>query len=258
MAGVFRWIKNSTITGLRLKDIEVHADDLGGSLAGEIQNSLVQDVTLENVRVSIAKSLGGALAGSVEQSLLVNIQSRGCVVQGASGATLGGLVGAVSGSTLYHVFVESVSVITVTSSGDDFSPEERAGGIAGVAADASSVLESGVDGAIVSRGPVGGIIGDLIASTIDSSYSMASLVLRSDQSGSDPSGDWVGGLAGYCSREGSVKNSVSASAILGVRDSIALVGMSDATENDSKDHTTIENSAAISQNELLSALTPSS
>ncbi len=158
LAGLFRCVKNATLDGIVLENVEVGGFQYVGALAGEVQGETsISDCYVSGV-VRSASSFAGMLVGRVYNSPLTTFD--GCEVEGvviSSAANTGGLVGGIVSSSAD--FFDCKADVDVSGTGGD-----NKGGFAGlIQNDSGSVLFDGCsafgDVTAGSSGYVGGFIG---------------------------------------------------------------------------------------------------
>ena len=200
--GIFRSLQDSQITNLIINSSNISTSGTHNSigiLAGQVNNSTIDNVTLMNCSVGTSGNNVGILAGQINGSMISNITveidggSTICIVKGKG--YVGGLAGLVNNSTIKDVYVNS-GLLTATENN------------------------------------LGGLVGDLINSTVESSYYIGSMTSDRDN---------VGGLVGR------VENSTifQCFSISDIRGRAAIGGFVGVIRDDSgTGRTSIENSFA--------------
>ena len=212
--GVFGSPDVTTISNVRLAEVNVVGNSYVGSLVGRLENAIISNVHLAGVDVTGYDFVGG-LAGYVENlSTIAASYSTGTVSATRSGAdsNLGGLVGYVSESTI----AASYSTGTVTSVGD------YVGGLVGNVDD-STITASYSTATVSGDWNVGGLVGGG-----DSTSILRASYARGNVTSISAGSPGTGGLAGFF--EGSISSSYATGDVTGGSDNVrGLVGSAGST-----------------------------
>ena len=192
--GLFAELSGATIDNLVVEVASISGDSYVGALAGRAENSAISRVQIRAASASSKLSATGAniggILGAITHTTITNVTSDLDVVGigGAGLVGLGGIVGYVEDSNISYAY-SSASV----SAG---SGADRVGGLAGAMENNSAISYSSASGSVSSRGTrnysYGGLVGYMNTNS-DIHYSSASGSVTS-------SGDRnvnYGGLVGY-------------------------------------------------------------
>ncbi len=173
--GLFGYIKNSVIKNLKILNADVTGQSHTGSLAGQLENSIAENVTVSGIITG--KSFTGGLIGYVHGSTVSNSSMNGSIT---GTDYVGGLIGTLTGnSNLKYSFSKGSVIGTVNVGG-------LVGSHSGTTKDSYS--RSSVEGG--SGNYVGGLMGSFSGSSITNCYSTGSV---------NSSGVYVGGFFGLFS-----------------------------------------------------------
>ena len=192
--GLFAELSGATIDNLVVEVASISGDSYVGALAGRAENSAISRIQIRAASASSKLSATGAniggILGAITHTTITNVTSDLDVVGigGAGLVGLGGIVGYVEDSNISYAY-SSASV----SAG---SGADRVGGLAGAMENNSAISYSSASGSVSSRGTrnyaYGGLVGYMNTNS-DIHYSSASGSVTS-------SGDRnvnYGGLVGY-------------------------------------------------------------
>ena len=215
--------------------------------------SALSGATIDNLVVEVASITGdndvGALAGMAENSAISRVQIRAVDASStlsATGANIGGMLGAITGTTITNV-TSDLSIV-----GGNTENADNVGGIVGYVS-SSTISYATSSGSVSASGGadnVGGLVG-LISASSDISYSSSSSSVSSSVSSSGNSSEYYGGLVGlsissdisYSSASGSVSSSGNSSKYYG-----GLVGgLTNSIISDSSASSSVTNSGTSSK-----------
>ena len=153
-----------------IKNLNINNTNSYQGLFGNIANSDIKNVGIENANV-IAASTSGILVGSSSKEKITNCYVTGNITS-LRGTYQGGLVGSMSSSSVSDCFVEC-----------DVAGRYHVGGIAGIMS-ASSISNSYSKSNVSSNyGAVGGLVGWLSGSSLTNSYAEGNVTGESSAGG---------------------------------------------------------------------------
>jgi len=160
--GLFRFVQTpGTVKSLNFSDLEVRGKSNLGGVVGNLNNTMISDITIYGLDVgggiSGTNSKTGGVVGSAAGSQIFNVHVYDAEVE-ASGNQIGGIIG-VGGASLSDVSFEgNVELDNYDNSAD---PTD-VGGLAGAIANTGQIIKGASKGSInAAARNVGGIIGNL-------------------------------------------------------------------------------------------------
>ena len=254
--GLFGVLDGGTVRNLNLEEVNLTAssEQVGGAVGLMVANATVQGVTLKSGRLEGKQSTGGIVGRMIKQGAVKSCYNNGATVSVVE-YNAGGIVGTayydnegmsiasctnkgnVSGPTSVGGIVGfSVAEVTsCTNSGVVTGSGSGTGGIAGEQQNAGSVTNCTNNGAVKGASYVGGIVGWVRYSGLDTVYPNKATIAVTGNTNSgavEGAGDYVAGVVGRLDHKGSVmRNKNTATSITGPASVAGLVGAAyDAAE----------------------------
>ncbi len=217
--GLFSALSGATIDNLVVEVASITGDNDVGALAGMAENSAISRVQIRAVDASSTLSATGAniggMLGAITGTTITNVTSDLSIVGGntENADNVGGIVGYVSSSTISY----ATSSGSVSASGG----ADNVGGLVGQAQYNSKISYSSSSGNVSSSGNYneyyGGLVGNLMNSAL--SYSSAS----GNVSSNGTNNLYYGGLSGASDR--SIRHSWSSGSVFAVNLTASLVSL---------------------------------
>ncbi len=208
--GLFAALSGATIDNLVVEVASISGDSYVGALAGRAEQSAISRLQVRaantNSKLSATGANIGGILGAITGTTIINVTSDLSIVVGSndnSADNVGGIVGYVSSSTISYA----------TSSGSVFTSGgvDRVGGLVGQVRDNSKISYSSSSGHVSSTGDNGNNYGGLVGEVKNSqvSYGSASGSVTSNGQGNNNYGGLAGGVernseVSYGSASGSV------------------------------------------------------
>ena len=214
--GLFRDIRDATISNLRLTNVNVTGRHRTGALVGQAVNSYISNISTASGSVTGARNTGG-LIGIIENGTIINSHTIHTVSSVNDFNNVGGLVGYLNEGTVR----QSWATGNITGSGTG----SNRGGLVGHIY-LGTVKQSWAAGNVAGNGSgYGGLVGSLNGPSTTISNSWA----RGNVTGTNTGSDY-GGLVGYI-REGTITNTWAAGTVTGGSNRGGLVGFKDSDGN---------------------------
>jgi The GLUG motif len=199
-AGFFGYVSQAIIRNVKLTAMSVTGTTYAGGLAASALDSQIEQIAVEGtVRAPNGFGAGGII-GSMGGGTLTQSYAKGTVQDALYYA--GGLVGYANDGVLGSPIIsQSYAQVTVAPNTSDASRRVYAGGIVGLATDAS-IHDVYAVGNVTGRGAAGGLVGELPCDAAGFvTWSMYRGIYRGDVVDRNaPAGGWAGvvGTAGPC------------------------------------------------------------
>ena len=209
--GLFAALSGATIDNLVVEVVSMTGDSDVGALAGRAENSAISRVQIRAASASSKLSATGAriggILGAITGTTIINVTSDLSIVGGNTdnADNVGGIVGYVSSSDISYAYSSgSVSVIG--------SDPDNVGGLVGYMQNYSTISYSSASSSVTSNGSdswaYGGLVGRMRNnSTISYSSASGSVTSNGDNS------DHYGGLVGYMTNSSVSYSSASGNVI---------------------------------------------
>ncbi|MGM8213263.1 GLUG motif-containing protein [Virgibacillus sp. W0430] len=200
--GLFAYTSSAEIRDLTLENVDVSGRSYIGALIGAGIGTTIDNVAVVSADITGDNYIGGLVGEYTNQSTILNSSTSGMVYSTGSSGRIGGLAGAVQGSSIIN------SASTSTVEGKSF-----VGGLIGHAISTVTIKNSFATGKATGTNRVGGLIGYFRESTIESSYATGEVSGTSH----------VGGLVGY-QEKGTIKESYATGYVSSTNSVGGLIG----------------------------------